>query len=268
MEIKAGPNWDDDLSRLDRLRRATIPTWTGSRPRSGRELFEIERLVFFYLPRICNHCLNPACVAACPLGRHLQARRGRHRADQPGQMPRLAHVRLAPAPTRRSTSTGRPASRRSASSATRAWRPARRRPASTPAWGASATWACCSTTPTARRRRPGADAELVEAQRELILDPHDPEVVAAARANGIPDEVIDAAQRSPVYRFVKEWKLALPLHPEYRTLPMLFYVPPLLPAMAAGRGHRASRASSPRWRRRGCPSSTWPASSPPATRSW
>ena len=25
-------------------------------------------MVFFYLPRICNHCLNPACVAACPSG--------------------------------------------------------------------------------------------------------------------------------------------------------------------------------------------------------
>jgi nitrate reductase beta subunit len=32
---------------------------------------------------------------------------------------------------------------------------------------------------------------------------------------------------------VKEWGLALPLHPEFRTLPMLFYVPPLLPVMAS-----------------------------------
>jgi nitrate reductase beta subunit len=28
-----------------------------------------------------------------------------------------------------------------------------------------------------------------------------------------------------------KWKLALPLHIEYRTMPMLFYVPPLLPIM-------------------------------------
>jgi nitrate reductase beta subunit len=34
-----------------------------------------------------------------------------------------------------------------------------------------------------------------------------------------------------VYSFVKEWGLALPLHPEFRTLPMLFYVPPLLPVV-------------------------------------
>jgi nitrate reductase beta subunit len=44
--------------------------------------------------------------------------------------------------------------------------------------------------------------------------------------------VLKAAQRSPVYKFVKEWGIALPLHPEFRTLPMLFYVPPLLPELA------------------------------------
>jgi nitrate reductase beta subunit len=78
--------------------------------------------------------------------------------------------------------------------------------------------------------RPGE--ELVEAQRSLILDPSDPEVIVAARANGIHDSVIESAQRSPVYQFVKVWKLALPPHVEYRTLPMLFYVPPMSPVMA------------------------------------
>ncbi|MFQ5875998.1 MAG: nitrate reductase subunit beta, partial [Dehalococcoidia bacterium] len=29
------------------------------------------------------------------------------------------------------------------------------------------------------------------------------------------------------------WNLALPIHPEFRTLPMLFYVPPMLPVLAA-----------------------------------
>jgi nitrate reductase / nitrite oxidoreductase, beta subunit len=44
--------------------------------------------------------------------------------------------------------------------------------------------------------------------------------------------LIDSAQNSPVYKFVKQWNLALPLHPEFRTLPMLFYVPPMLPVLA------------------------------------
>jgi nitrate reductase beta subunit len=72
---------------------------------------------------------------------------------------------------------------------------------------------------------------LVEAQRSLILDPRDPEVVRAAERGGVSPEMIDAARRSPVYKYVVDWQLALPLHPEFRTLPMLFYVPPLLPVM-------------------------------------
>jgi nitrate reductase beta subunit len=36
-----------------------------------------------------------------------------------------------------------------------------------------------------------------------------------------------------VLAFVKRWELALPLHPEWRTLPNVFYVPPLLPLFAS-----------------------------------
>ncbi len=80
------------------------------------------------------------------------------------------------------------------------------------------------------------DDELVEAQRSMILDPHDPEVVHEALRCGIPLGVIESAQKSPVYKFVKQWKIALPPHIEYRTLPMLFYVPPLSPVQATQRG--------------------------------
>ncbi len=76
------------------------------------------------------------------------------------------------------------------------------------------------------------DADLVQAQRDIIQDPSDPAVIAAAKANGVSDALIEAAQQSPVYQFVKTWELALPLHPEFRTLPMLFYVPPMLPIQA------------------------------------
>jgi nitrate reductase beta subunit len=88
------------------------------------------------------------------------------------------------------------------------------------------------------------DAELVDAHRDMILDPHDPKVIAAARANGIHDSVIESAQKSPVYQFVKVWKLALPPHIEYRTLPMLFYVPPLSPVMATQEGKTVDHVST------------------------
>lgn len=34
---------------------------------------------------------------------------------------------------------------------------------------------------------------------------------------------------TPVHRLVKEWEVALPLHPEYGTRPSVYYVPPMLP---------------------------------------
>ena len=33
-----------------------------------------------------------------------------------------------------------------------------------------------------------------------------------------------------MHRFVKEWQVALPLHPEFGTQPNVYYVPPLAPA--------------------------------------
>jgi nitrate reductase beta subunit len=42
---------------------------------------------------------------------------------------------------------------------------------------------------------------------------------------------ITAAQRSPVYRLAKQYRVALPLHPEFRTMPMVWYVPPLSPVV-------------------------------------
>ena len=74
--------------------------------------------------------------------------------------------------------------------------------------------------------------QLLDAQMDIILDPFDPKVIAAAHAAGLDDGWIDSAQRSPVYKFVKEWGMAFPLHPEFRTEAMMFYVPPLSPVMS------------------------------------
>ncbi|SUG14913.1 respiratory nitrate reductase 1 subunit beta [Salmonella enterica subsp. arizonae] len=67
----------------------------------------------------------------------------------------------------------------------------------------------------------------------MFLDPNDPAVIEQALKDGVPQSVIDAAQQSPVYKMAMDWKLALPLHPEYRTLPMVWYVPPLSPIQSA-----------------------------------
>jgi nitrate reductase beta subunit len=66
IDPQAGPNWDDDLGG-SAVYAANDPNLALSEE-ERRQIFAIERLMLFYLPRICNHCLNPACVAACPSG--------------------------------------------------------------------------------------------------------------------------------------------------------------------------------------------------------
>jgi nitrate reductase / nitrite oxidoreductase, beta subunit len=76
------------------------------------------------------------------------------------------------------------------------------------------------------------ERDLLASQRSVFLDPEDPEVRAAAQRDGIPHDWVEHARRSPVYDLAMRWQVALPLHPEFRTLPMVWYVPPLSPVAA------------------------------------
>jgi nitrate reductase beta subunit len=78
-----------------------------------------------------------------------------------------------------------------------------------------------------------AEKDLYLAHLNIFLDPFDPAVIEAARKEGIPDSWLEGAKASPVYKLAIDWQLALPLHPEYRTLPMVWYVPPLSPIQSA-----------------------------------
>ena len=59
-----GPNWDDDLAGGPKHAVAD-PDFAGLAEVVG---LDFERVFMFYLPRICEHCLNPSCVASCPSG--------------------------------------------------------------------------------------------------------------------------------------------------------------------------------------------------------
>ena len=62
--IKWGPNWDDDLGgSMETLQQDPIIEAMSTKVRT-----DIESAFMFYLPRICEHCLNPTCVSACPSG--------------------------------------------------------------------------------------------------------------------------------------------------------------------------------------------------------
>ncbi|MBT4177923.1 MAG: 4Fe-4S dicluster domain-containing protein, partial [Candidatus Marinimicrobia bacterium] len=67
MDIEAGPNWDDDLSGSPIYAENDI-NLEGLSEEQREQMFAIERLMMFYFPRICNHCVNPSCVASCPSG--------------------------------------------------------------------------------------------------------------------------------------------------------------------------------------------------------
>jgi hypothetical protein len=71
--------------------------------------------------------------------------------------------------------------------------------------------------------------DLYEAQLSLFLDPNDLKIEAQAREGGVPAAWIEAAKRSRTYKLAVAWRIAFPVHPEYRTLPMVWYVPPLSP---------------------------------------
>jgi nitrate reductase beta subunit len=73
------------------------------------------------------------------------------------------------------------------------------------------------------------ERDLYQAQLAVFCDPHDPAIVTEAHRQGIPHDWIQAAQRSPIYELTMRHRVALPLHPEYRTLPMVWYIPPLSP---------------------------------------
>ncbi len=234
MKIEAGPNWDDDLGGSP-IYAASDPNLRDMGEEERRSLFEPERLAFFYLPRICNHCLNPGCMAACPAGAiYKRWRDGIVLVSQ--DKCRGWRMCVSGCPYKKvyfNWSTGKsekcilcyPRQETGQAPACMHACVGRIRYLGILLYDAEAI-------PAAANR---PDSELVAAQREMILDPSDPAVAREGRAAGIPDRIMDAARESPVYRFFKEWKLALPLHPEFRTIPMLFYVPPLLPAAATVR---------------------------------
>jgi len=231
MEIKSGPNWDDDLGGSNIYAR-NDPAMAGVPAEIRRQLDEQERVVFNYLPRICNHCLNPACVAACPSGAiYKRAEDGVVLVNE--NKCRAWRMCVAACPYKKvyyNWSTGK-------SEKCILCFP-RLETGQAPA---------CAHSCVGRIRYMGVllydadripeaamapDSELVSAQRATILNPFDPEIITEARASGIGEDWIAAAQESPVYKFVKDWGLALPLHPEYRTMAMMFYIPPLSPVVS------------------------------------
>jgi len=229
---KSGPNWDDDLAGSEEYARNDV-NFKDLSKEEQEAMFQLERMTLHYLPRICNHCLNPACVAACPSGAIYK--RGEDGIVLINQKKcRAWRMCVTACPYKKSYynwNTGK-------SEKCLLCYP-RVETGQSPA---------CMHSCVGRIRYLGVllydadkikdvasadEKDLVKSQLSIYCDPNDPEVISSAKANGIAQSTLEAAQNSPVYKFVKKWGLALPLHPEFRTIPNLFYVPPLLPIMAS-----------------------------------
>lgn len=224
-KVEGSAAWEDDLGGVD-IETVKDTNLDGVQ----REIYsQYAQTFMFYLPRLCNHCLNPGCVASCPSG-------SIYKREEDG----IVLVDQNKCRGWRMCMTGCPYKKVYYN------------------WSSGKAEKCifcypriesgcptvCSESCTGRIRYVGVvlydadkikelastenDADLYEAQRSVFLDPFNLDVIEEARAEGISDEWITAAQKSPVRKLI-EWGLAFPMHPEYRTLPMVWYVPPLSP---------------------------------------
>ncbi len=234
-KIEWGPNWEEILG-TEFAKRSKDKNFDNIQ----KEMYgEFENTFMMYLPRLCEHCLNPACVASCPSGAiYKREEDGIVLIDQ--DKCRGWRMCVSACPYKKIYYN----------------------------WKSGKSEKCifcyprieagmptvCSETCVGRIRYLGvllydadrikevastpSETDLYEKQLEVFMDPFDPKVIEQARKDGVPDSVITAAQQSPVYKMAMDWKVALPLHPEYRTLPMVWYIPPLSPIQSAAEaGH-------------------------------
>ena len=230
MKPQWGANWDDDLG-------GTYQTGHDDPMLKGiadKVRFEFEKTFMFYLPRICEHCLNPSCVASCPSGAiYKRTEDGIVLVDQ--NRCRGWRMCISGCPYKKiyfNHKTGKAQKCTFCYPRVEVGIPTvcsetcvgRLRYIGLMLYDADAVLAAASTKD---------DQGLYEAQRGVFLDPRDPQVAAEAERQGIPLDWIEAAKKSPVRRLIQDYKVALPLHPEYRTMPMVWYIPPLSPVVDA-----------------------------------
>ena len=229
-KINWGPNWEEILGG-EFSKRSADSNFAGI---EEKIYGEFENTFMMYLPRLCEHCLNPTCVAACPSGAiYKREEDGIVLLDQ--EKCRGWRMCVSGCPYKKiyyNWSSGKSEKCTFCFPRIEVGQPT-----------------VCSETCVGRIRYLGVllydadriaeaaatenEQDLYEAQLSVFLDPNDPAVIAQARADGVPEAWLEGARSSPVYKMAMDWKVAFPLHPEYRTLPMVWYVPPLSPLQSA-----------------------------------
>ncbi len=237
-KIEWGPNWEEILG-TEFSKRSRDKNFD----QVQKEIYgEFENTFMMYLPRLCEHCLNPACVASCPSGAiYKREEDGIVLIDQ--DKCRGWRMCVSGCPYKKiyyNWNTGKSEKCILCYPRIETGQPT-----------------ICSETCVGRIRYIGVllydadrieqaasvkgDQDLYQAQLDMFLDPFDPAVQQEARKAGVPEAWLEAAQQSPIYKMAMEWKVAFPLHPAYRTLPMVWYVPPLSPIQSAAESGQIGR---------------------------
>jgi nitrate reductase / nitrite oxidoreductase, beta subunit len=237
-KITWSANWDDDLGGAPAL-ASRDPLLKGI---EDKVRFDFENTFMFYLPRICEHCLNPSCAASCPSGAiYKRTEDGIVLVDQ--DRCRGWRMCVSGCPYKKiyfNHRTGKaekctfcfPRIEVGIPTVCAETCVGRLRYIGLVLYDADKVLAAASTQD---------EHDLLQAQREVFLDPADPQVRREAERAGIPYDWVEAATRSPIYSLINTYRVALPLHPEYRTMPMVWYIPPLSPVVDVVRdtGHDA-----------------------------
>ena len=225
-KIVWGPNWEEILGGEFEYRSKDYNFKDVQLDIQG----VFENTFMMYLPRLCEHCLNPGCVAVCPSGAiYKREEDGIVLVDQ--NKCRGWRMCISACPYKKVYYN----------------------------WKSGKSEKCifcypriesgmptvCSETCVGRIRYLGVvlydadkilssasvedEKDLYSSQLDIFLDPNDDKIIKQAKIDGITSNWIEAAKKSPVYKMAVDWKIAFPLHPEYRTLPMVWYIPPLSP---------------------------------------
>jgi nitrate reductase beta subunit len=196
------------------------------------------------MPRICNHCLNAACVGACPSGAiYKRAEDGVVLINQDKCRGWRMCVSACPyKKTYYNWSTGK-------SEKCILCYP-RLETGQAPACFHS----CVGTHPLFGRSavRRGSNSRRAQSARRTTRstpardDPRSvrPESCRRRERKRHPRWRDRGRAKFPVYQIRQRMGTGSALHPEYRTLPMLFYVPPLLPVLNATQENGTQRVET------------------------
>jgi len=193
MSLEWGPNWEDDLAGSQVYARQD-PNLRAAAEEAVK--LEYEQAFMFYLPRICEHCINPSCVASCPSG-------AMYKREEDG----IVLVDQEACRSWRFCVSGCPYKKVYFN------------------WATGKAEKCTFCYPRIEAGQPTVCSETCVGKiRFLGIVLYDADRVEAAAS--VPDE----------HDLLCRHRVALPLHPEFRTLPMVWYVPPLSPVLEFAAG--------------------------------